>query len=134
CDEGGTRPRRASSSATQLVVVRLRYLGHSAVQLTSGEHEVVIDPFLTGNPKAAVSASELDPAHIVITHAHGDHWGDTPDIARRTGAAVVSNAEIAAHAERRGLTAHGMNTGGRHECAFGSVTFTIAFHSSSFSD
>ena len=114
--------------------MKLRYLGHSGVQLTAGEHDVLIDPFLTGNPKAAASAADLEPTHIVVTHAHGDHWGDTPDIARRSGATVVSCAEIAAHAARLGLTAHGMNTGGRHEFEFGSVRLTVAFHSSSFDD
>ena len=114
--------------------MRLRYIGHSAVQLTSGEHDVLIDPFVTNNPRATISADELEPSHIVITHAHGDHWGDTPAIAKRTGATVISSAEIAAYAAGLGLSAHGMNTGGRHEFPFGSVRFTIAFHSSSFDD
>jgi len=114
--------------------MRLRYVGHSAVQLLSGDHEVLIDPFVSQNPKATVGVDELHPSHIVVTHAHGDHWGDTPAIARRTGATVVSNAEIAGYAGRLGLKSHGMNTGGRHEFNFGAVTFTQAFHSSSFDD
>jgi L-ascorbate metabolism protein UlaG (beta-lactamase superfamily) len=114
--------------------MRLRYLGHSAVQLLSGNDQVLIDPFVTGNPKAAVGVDELAPTHIVVTHAHGDHWGDAADIARRTGATIVSSAEIAGYARRQGVEGHGMNTGGRHEFGFGSVTFTQAFHSSSFDD
>lgn len=114
--------------------MRLRYLGHSAVQLSGGGHEVLIDPFISHNPKATVGSDELNPTHIVITHAHGDHWGDTEEIARRTGATVVATAEIARYAERHGLSGHGMNTGGSHRFEFGTVTFTPAFHSSSFDD
>lgn len=114
--------------------MRLRYLGHSAVQLLAGDVEVLIDPFVTGNPKAVVGVDELDPSHIVVTHAHGDHWGDAAELARRTGATIVSSAEIAGYARRLGVTGHGMNTGGRHEFSFGAVTFTQAFHSSSFDD
>lgn len=115
-------------------MVKLRYIGHSAVQLRSGDHEVVIDPFVMNNPKAAVELDELQPSHVIVTHAHGDHWGDAAEIARRTGATIVSSAEIAGHAARLGVKSHGMNTGGRRVFAFGAVTFTIAFHSSSFDD
>ena len=114
--------------------VRLRYLGHSAVQLLAGDDEILIDPFVTGNPKAVVGVDELDPSHIVVTHAHGDHWGDAADIARRGGATIVSNAEIAGYARRLGVKAHGMNTGGRHQFGFGTVTITQTLHSSSFDD
>lgn len=114
--------------------MRLRYLGHSAVQLLAGDHEILIDPFVSHNPKATIGIEELNPSYIVVTHAHGDHWGDTSDIAGRTGATVVSSAEIAGYAGRLGVKGHGMNTGGRHEFNFGAVTFTQAFHSSSFDD
>lgn len=114
--------------------MRLRYLGHSAVELLAGDHALLIDPFLSHNPKAAVAPTDVSPSHIVVTHAHGDHWGDTEALAGRTGATVISNAEIAGYAGKKGLKGHGMNTGGRHEFAFGAVTFTLAFHSSSFDD
>jgi len=115
-------------------VLKLRYIGHSAVQLITAGHEVLIDPYVSQNPAATIAVDELKPSHILVTHAHGDHWGDTPDIARRTGATVVSSAEIAGYAKRRGVESHGMNTGGRHQFSFGAVTFTQAFHSSSFDD
>ena len=73
----------------------IRFLGHACFELTDGDTRVLIDPFLTGNPKAAVEASELDPTHIFLTHGHGDHYGDIVDIARRTGAQVVAIVEIA---------------------------------------
>ena len=112
----------------------LRYIGHSAVQLRTADHEIVVDPFVSNNPRATIGTEELKPSHIIVTHAHGDHWGDTPDIARGNGATVVSSAEIAVYASKLGLKSHGMNIGGRHEFSFGAVTFTQAFHSSSFHD
>ena len=73
----------------------ITWLGHSAFQITSGDTDILIDPFLTGNPKAAAEASEVDPTHIFLTHGHGDHYGDVEDIAKRTGAQVVAIVEIA---------------------------------------
>ena len=75
--------------------MELRYLGHSAVALSDGDAHVLVDPFLTGNPKAAASADEVDPTHILLTHGHQDHYGDTVDIAKRTGAPVVAIVELA---------------------------------------
>lgn len=118
--------------------MNLQYLGHSGVRLraadTNGRYEVVIDPYLSKNPSTPVKPADLRPSHIVVTHAHGDHWGDTEDIARASGATVVSSAEIARYAERKGLQGHGMNIGGAHRFDFGTVRFTPAWHSSSFPD
>jgi L-ascorbate metabolism protein UlaG (beta-lactamase superfamily) len=75
--------------------VDIRFLGHACFELTDGETRVLIDPFLTGNPKAAAEASEVDPTHIFLTHGHGDHYGDIVDIAKRTSAQVVTIVEIA---------------------------------------
>ena len=73
----------------------IRFLGHACFELTDGDTRVLIDPFLTGNPKAAAEASELEPTHIFLTHGHGDHYGDIEEIAKRTGAQVVAIVEIA---------------------------------------
>lgn len=75
--------------------MNIRYLGHSAFELTTDEVTILIDPFLTGNPKAAVDAEALDPDVILLTHGHGDHLGDTVAIAQRTGATVVAIVELA---------------------------------------
>lgn len=114
--------------------MRLTYLGHSAVQLETSGGTVLIDPFLTGNPRAGASADAVAADLIVLTHAHGDHWGDTEAIARRTGATVVGSAELAGYASGLGLKAHGMNVGGTHRFPFGKVRLTPAWHSSSFPD
>ena len=68
----------------------LRFLGHAAFSLSDGDTTVVIDPFLTGNPKAAVSADDVSASAVLLTHGHGDHIGDTVAIAKRNSAPVVS--------------------------------------------
>src|SRR5215218_9593218 len=85
------------------MAVEIRFLGHAAVQLTSGDVTVLVDPFITGNPKAAVEASELEPTHIFLTHGHQDHYGDTVEIAKRTGATVVALTEIAGELGEEGV-------------------------------
>ena len=72
----------------------IRFLGHACFELTEGEINVLIDPFLTGNPAAAAKAAEVNPTHIFLTHGHADHYGDVLDIAKRTGAEVVTLVEI----------------------------------------
>jgi L-ascorbate metabolism protein UlaG (beta-lactamase superfamily) len=73
----------------------IRFLGHACFELSDGDTRVLIDPFLTGNPKAAVEAGDVDPTHIFLTHGHADHLGDTVDIAKRTSAQVVAIVELA---------------------------------------
>jgi L-ascorbate metabolism protein UlaG (beta-lactamase superfamily) len=114
--------------------MQLRYLGHSGIELTSSSFSLVIDPFLTGNPVATVKPESLSPQHIILTHAHGDHSSDVEPLAKRTGAPVISNAEIVGYYQAKGLQGHGMNTGGSFTFPFGKLTFTPAWHSSSFPD
>lgn len=114
--------------------VRFTWLGHSAFQFEFDSHKVLLDPFLTGNPLAAGSPDELEAEIIFLTHAHGDHTADALSIARRTGAKIVSNAEIAGWASRQGVDSHGMNTGGGYDFGFVHAKQTPALHSSSFPD
>src|SRR3954463_10489085 len=81
----------------------IRFLGHACFELTDGDNRVLIDPFLTGNPKAAVEAGDVDPTHIFLTHGHSDHIGDTVDIAKRTGAQVVAIVELAGELGESGV-------------------------------
>src|SRR5919107_1218867 len=73
------------------MAVDIRFLGQSCFELTAGGTTVLTDPFLTGNPLAAATADVVEPDVILLTHGHGDHLGDTVDIAKRTGATVVEN-------------------------------------------
>ena len=114
-------------------MLELRYIGHSAVYLSDGTTRVVIAPFITGNPKATVSAEELEADLILVTHAHGDHWGDAALLAKK-GGLVVSTAEIAAYAQRHGAQAQSMNVGGTYRFDGGWLKWTPAWHSSSFPD
>jgi L-ascorbate metabolism protein UlaG (beta-lactamase superfamily) len=74
--------------------VDIRFLGHACFEFTDGDTRVLMDPFLSGNPKAAAAPDELDPTHLFLTHGHPDHYGDIVDIAKRTGAQVVAIMEI----------------------------------------
>ena len=83
--------------------MEIRFLGHACFELTDGDTRVLMDPFLTGNPKAAAEPGDLDPTHIFLTHGHPDHYGDIVDIAKRTSAPVVTIAEIAGELEEQGV-------------------------------
>ena len=85
------------------MAVDIRFLGQSCFEITAGGTTVVTDPFLTGNPLAAAKADELNPDVIALSHGHGDHLGDTVDIAKRTGATVVAIVELAAELSESGV-------------------------------
>ncbi len=110
----------------------IRWLGHSAFNITSGDTNILIDPFLTGNPKGAVSADELDPTHILLSHGHQDHYGDVVDVARRTGATVVAPTEIADELQSDGGLENVLdpNVGGTVTFDWGWVKMTPAWHTS----
>ncbi len=108
----------------------IRYLGHSAFALSDGDTTVLIDPFLTGNPKAAVAADELSPTTILVSHGHGDHLGDTVAIATRSGAGVVALTEIAGELKGEGLDVADPNLGGTVTTQWGSVKMVPAWHTS----
>ena len=109
----------------------VRFLGHSCFELSDGAGtNVVIDPFLTGNPSAAVAADELNPATILLSHGHADHFGDTVSIATRTGAEVVTTTELARELAEDGVQARDTNLGGTEEFEWGSVKLVPAWHDS----
>ena len=114
--------------------MKLTYYGHSAFGVETARHTLLIDPFISDNPHTEVAADSLTPSYILLTHAHGDHVGDTVEIAKRTGAKVISSFEIVNYLAKQGVQGHGMNPGGPTEFAFGRVNFTPAWHSSSFPD
>jgi L-ascorbate metabolism protein UlaG (beta-lactamase superfamily) len=116
------------------MTVRLTYHGHDCFSIQAGAANLLLDPFLTGNPVADVSSEQVNPSHILVSHAHGDHLGDAIPIAQRTGATVISNFEIASYVGKFGVTAHAMHIGGAHQFPFGKVKLTIAHHGSSFPD
>jgi L-ascorbate metabolism protein UlaG (beta-lactamase superfamily) len=114
--------------------MRVSYHGHSVVKVATKSHTILIDPFISGNEACDLDADTVDPDVILLTHGHNDHVGDTIPIAKRTNALIVASPELADFFGAKGLNAHPMNIGGKHEFDFGTVKFTKAFHSSSFTD
>jgi L-ascorbate metabolism protein UlaG (beta-lactamase superfamily) len=111
--------------------MEIRFLGHAAFELTHDGVTVLIDPWLTGNPKAAASADEVAADAIVVTHGHGDHIGDTVAIAKRTGADVVAIVEIAGEISGDGVEkVHNPNLGGTVTFDWGSAKLVPAWHTS----
>jgi L-ascorbate metabolism protein UlaG (beta-lactamase superfamily) len=110
------------------MAVDIRFLGHACFELKADGTTVLIDPFLTGNPKAAAAASEMQPDVILLTHGHGDHLGDTVDIAKRTGATVLAIVELAAEIGGEGVTVVDPNLGGTVTFDWGWVKLVQAFH------
>src|SRR5436309_1182112 len=108
----------------------IRFLGHACFELSDGSNRVLIDPFLSGNPKAAVSAEEVNPTTILLTHGHADHIGDTVDIAKRTGAPVVAIVELANEIGEEGIEVHDPNLGGTVKFDWGWVKLVPAWHTS----
>src|SRR3954468_5318358 len=108
----------------------VRYLGHAAFALEHDGTTVLIDPFLTGNPKAAASAGEVAADAIFLTHGHADHIGDTVAIAKRTGAPVVAIVELAGEVGEEGVDVFDPNIGGTVVFDWGSVRLTPAWHTS----
>ncbi len=113
--------------------VVVRYLGHSAFALEHEGVSVLIDPFLTGNPKAAARAQDIAASAILVTHGHGDHLGDTVAIARRTGAPVAAIVELAGElsaALGEGHPVHDPNLGGTIDFDWGWARWVPAWHTS----
>src|SRR3954462_6209994 len=108
----------------------IRFLGHACFELSEGDARVLVDPFLSGNPKAAVGPDEVDPTHILLTHGHADHIGDTVDVAKRTGEPVVAIVELAQELGDDGVEAKDPNLGGTVEFDWGWVRLVPAWHTS----
>jgi L-ascorbate metabolism protein UlaG (beta-lactamase superfamily) len=109
--------------------MQITFLGHAAVALEHDGKTVLVDPFLTGNPKASATADEVAADAIFVTHGHGDHVGDTVDIAKRTGATVVAIVELAAEIEGAGVeNVVNPNIGGTVDLDWVSVRLTPAWH------
>jgi L-ascorbate metabolism protein UlaG (beta-lactamase superfamily) len=116
-------------------VVELTYHSHSCFTITVGDTKLLIDPFLSGNELADVSAGEVEADYILVSHGHGDHVGDTVSIAQRTGAMTISNFEIYGWLQGQGVeSGHPLHIGGGFDFPFGRVKLTIAHHGSALPD
>jgi L-ascorbate metabolism protein UlaG (beta-lactamase superfamily) len=119
------------------MTTEVTWLGHAAFSLKINDQHILIDPFLSDNPSAAAAPDTVSPDYIIISHGHGDHVGDAMSIARRTGAMVISNFEIANWVTAQGIPedrVHPQHIGGGFNYPFGYLKLTIAHHGSALPD
>jgi len=116
-------------------MIKVTWYGHACFSIKTNGTQLLIDPFLTGNPLAPVQADSVEADYILVSHGHGDHVGDAVEIAKRTGATVISNFEIHNWFVAQGVkNAHPQHIGGGHDYPWGRVKLTIALHGSVLPD
>lgn len=110
----------------------IRFLGHSCFELSDGESRVLIDPFLApNNPQGAVTADDVDPTTILVTHGHVDHIADVVPVAKRTNATVAAIVELANWFSEQGVEdVLDPNLGGTVDFPWGWAKLVQAFHTS----
>jgi len=116
------------------MAITYTWLGHGTSSLSIGGFSVVIDPYFTDNPAASTTVDKVAADFILVSHGHGDHVGDVEALAKRSGALVISNHEIATWFEAKGLKTHGQHIGGGHQHPFGHLKLTMAEHGSKLPD
>lgn len=117
------------------MATELTWLGHGSWSIRTADHRILLDPFLDDSPTAPVKADQVEADFILISHGHFDHVGDAVKIAKRTGALVITNAEISHWLSSKGVeNTHAMNIGGSVAQPFGRVKMTIAHHTSMLPD
>ena len=112
----------------------LRWYGHATIGMESNGYRLLVDPFFKGNTATTQKPDEIEADYILITHGHGDHVGDAQQIARRTGATIITNAEICTWFARQGFKTHAQHLGGGYHCPFGYLKMTYALHGSALPD
>ena len=117
------------------MTIKLTWYGHAAFGLTIGSVHLLVDPFLTDNAFAPISADQVEADYILVTHGHGDHVGDTVSIAKRTDALVISTFEVCHWLQGQGVSrTHPQHIGGGFQHPFGYLKLTIAHHGSAMPD
>ncbi|MGC4376102.1 metal-dependent hydrolase [Fictibacillus sp. Mic-4] len=114
--------------------MKVTYHGHSVIEIQTEKHNIWIDPFISGNKLCDVEADQVNPDVILLTHGHGDHVGDTFEIAKRTNGLVVAPNELANYIASKGIDSHPMHIGGGYQFEWGYVKLTQAFHGSSYTE
>jgi len=113
---------------------KLTWIGHASLGLETGSYQILIDPYFRNNPATKVDPDTVSADYILVTHGHGDHIGETVEIAKRTGATVISNAEICGWLRKKGVKVHAQHLGGGFTHPFGYLKLTLALHGSGLPD
>jgi L-ascorbate metabolism protein UlaG (beta-lactamase superfamily) len=117
------------------MTIQVTWYSHACFLIEADQRKLLIDPFISGNPLSPVNADEVKPDYILVSHGHGDHLGDTVNIAKRTGATVISNFEIQNWVVNQGIEkVHPLHIGGGFDFPWGRVKLTIAHHGSALPD
>ena len=111
--------------------MKIKWLGHSCF-IIEGNDKIIIDPYITGNPVCPESVESIDVDIIALTHAHGDHFGDTIKIGKEKGAKLVAIYEIVEYASKHGIEGEAINMGGGVRIGNTEIIMVPAFHSSGF--
>lgn len=116
--------------------MKLSFHGQSTIYFEANDKKVIVDPFISGNEQSDLDADQLEVDYIILTHGHGDHFGDTVELAKRNNATVIGSAEVGDYLtmNKGHDNVRPMNIGGKAEFDFGTVKFVQAFHSSSLTD
>jgi L-ascorbate metabolism protein UlaG (beta-lactamase superfamily) len=112
----------------------LTWIGHGTLELETGGFRLLVDPYLSQNPAAKADPATIATDYILVTHGHGDHIGDAVDIAQRTDATVIANAEICGWLRKKGVKVHAQHLGGGFQHPFGYLKLTLALHGSGLPD
>jgi L-ascorbate metabolism protein UlaG (beta-lactamase superfamily) len=113
---------------------KVTWYGHAALGLETGGYKILVDPYFTDNPAASTTADKPAADFILLSHGHFDHLGDTVEVAKRTGALVITNHEMSLWLDKHGVKTHGQHIGGGHQHPFGYLKFTLALHGSGLPD
>ena len=117
------------------MALKINWYGHACFLIETDGTKLLTDPFITGNPLSPVQADAVEADYILVSHGHGDHLGDTLDIAQRTGATVISNFEIQNWLVNQGIqNVHPQHIGGGFDYPWGRLKLTIAHHGSALPD
>ena len=115
--------------------MKITFLGHATLEIQINEFNLLVDPFISGNPMASeINLDDLKPDFILISHAHQDHTLDVEKLAKDNNSLIISNFEIVSHFQSKGLNGHLMNHGGKWNFDFGELKYVNAIHTSTFPD
>ncbi|MGH2538830.1 MAG: metal-dependent hydrolase [Candidatus Promineifilaceae bacterium] len=117
------------------MTTKITWHGHATLSLEVNDFKLVVDPFFDDCPTADRKAADVTADFILITHGHGDHVGDSMEIARRSNALIIANNEICTWFRAKGYPkVHGQHIGGGFQHPFGYLKMTQAFHGSALPD